>query len=284
MISWKNKVVTKEFKELLQQRKSVLFFDVETSGLKAATDRIVQFSGVIARPDEFGFYKEEESIDLYIKQPVYMTSEVIDIHHITNEFLEDKPMEVEVVQQIYNFFNKADVISGYNIAKFDMSFIKQMFDRYGLILNAPKIVDVYAVTLEVLNRKDFENGMKLDILCPVFGIEANFHSAIDDVRATVKFLMALLIRDAFSKDSVESYSNVKKIHSLREYKKSKTVNRLYFSYETEEGLSGTAYYDRWNLSWEIKDGEPTVNLRQASELVEIEVDKSGKTVSNYKGN
>lgn len=283
MISWKNKVVTREFRDLIQQRKSVLFFDVETSGLKAATDRIVQFSGVIARPDEFGFYREEESIDLYIKQPVYMTAEVIDIHHITNEFLEDKPMEIDVVQQIYEFFNKADIISGYNIAKFDMSFIKQMFERHALQLNEYKIVDVYAATLEVLNRRDFEDGMKLDKLCPIFGIDANFHSAIDDVRATVQFLMALLIKDTFYKDNIENYPKIKRIYSLREYKKSKTVNRLYFSYETEEGLSGTAYYDRWNLSWEIKDGEPAMNLRQASELVEIEVTKLGKTVSNYKG-
>ena len=131
-MSWKSKIVTEKFQNAIKNRKKICIFDVETTGLSKDKDRIVQFSAIIAEPNQYGIYQETSFLDLYIKQPVYMTQQVINIHHITNEFLEDKPMESEVVNEIYNFLKKADFISGYNIARFDIAFLDKMLGRFGI--------------------------------------------------------------------------------------------------------------------------------------------------------
>ncbi len=91
------------FYQLLQQHKPFIIYDLETTGKKKDTDRIVQLS---ANRYEVraGAYQLVDSINIYMKPPFPMEQSVVDIHGITNEFLKDKPREDEVFPVIYKFF------------------------------------------------------------------------------------------------------------------------------------------------------------------------------------
>lgn len=281
MKRWKGNIETLKFQSIIKEKKKLCIFDVETTGLNKTKDRIIQFSAIMVAPDQFGIYREIDYLDLYIKQPVYMTQEVINIHHITNEFLEDKPLESEVAKRIYDFMIKADVISGYNIVKFDMAFINALFDRAGLSINID-IVDIYPFALESFDRRDYEK-MNLETLCTTHNINAIFHSAIDDVRACYK-LMQFMIHRAAMERIVPDGPKITSITNVTEFKKGKTVNRLYFDFINEFGQKGKGHYDRWNLSWELdKKSNADGNLKDACILITEEASKVKKNLNNYTG-
>ena len=84
-------------------------FDLETTGLDRTKDQIIQFAGIKINTDT---HEILETIDEYIK-PVGNYSIAIAAyfkHHITAQFLSDKPTMHEVGPKIEKFFEGVDNI------------------------------------------------------------------------------------------------------------------------------------------------------------------------------
>ena len=93
-------------------------FDLETTGLDRTKDQIIQFAGIKINTDT---HEILETIDEYIK-PVGNYSIAIAAyfkHHITPEFLSDKPTMYEVGPKIEKFFEGVDNILTFNGNGFD---------------------------------------------------------------------------------------------------------------------------------------------------------------------
>ena len=105
-------------------------FDLETTGLDRNKDQIIQFSAMKIDTDANKVISE---YDQYI-QPVGNYSISIAAytkHHITPEFLKDKPHMSDVAQKIVDYIGDSDILT-YNGNWFDIPFLKTELNKYGL--------------------------------------------------------------------------------------------------------------------------------------------------------
>lgn len=150
--------------------------DIETTGCKAAEDKIIEIGAVKVRDgkvvDTFS-----ELIDPDMKIPYYIT----ELTGITNEMVRGKRKINEVLENFIEF-SQNDVIMGHNIM-FDYSFLKQNalyynfeFDKYG--------IDTLKIARKVLPELE---SRALDYLCKYYGIlDENHHRAFNDADVTVQ--------------------------------------------------------------------------------------------------
>ena len=71
------------------QYHDIIVFDTETSGVKPSKDYIVQLSARKFK-NEGGELILKDKRNIYIRPPFFLDKKNIDIHGITNEFLQDK--------------------------------------------------------------------------------------------------------------------------------------------------------------------------------------------------
>lgn len=186
---------------------SFVIYDLETGGLDARMDRIMQFAG--ARVDENLNIIGEPSV-LYCKMPhFYIPSQkAIDVTGITVEECEKKGLpEYAFAREIHKFFTEENdtVIMGYNNIKFDDEFSRHLFYRNYIppynhtFANGNSRWDfinliraTYALRPEGINWVFDEEGkpsFKLDRLTVANGIEhENAHDAMADVYATIEMM------------------------------------------------------------------------------------------------
>jgi len=173
----------------MKKNKLMVCFDVETTGLDKSKDFIIQWAGVKFNPstgeivDSKKFYIQPEgsysiSIQAYMK------------HHISPDFLKDKPYFFEVVDEILEFISDCDILS-YNGNGFDIPMFKEELKRVHRDYNFLE-VDCYDAFLEEKRR----NGLSLDNTYKRYtkhtmeedGLLA--HDALSDVKGTIAIFLA----------------------------------------------------------------------------------------------
>ncbi len=79
----------------LELTKPIVFFDLETTGLNIASDRIVEISLLKVYPDG-----REESVTKRVKPGIPISDEASAIHGISNEDVKDEPVFSQIADQI----------------------------------------------------------------------------------------------------------------------------------------------------------------------------------------
>jgi DNA polymerase III alpha subunit (gram-positive type) len=175
---------------LFEYRNGTFFFifDLETTGKDPKKDRVVQFSAKKYKIED----KEKSFIsclDLFINPGFMMDEKVISIHHITNEFLADKPSEDVVFESIKNFFGPRPIVLGYNIEGFDVPFMQAMYARHGEEFTPCVVIDIYNMVKDVIYGKDvpdYKQGTILALLGLDEGLTA--HKADSDTEGAARLL------------------------------------------------------------------------------------------------
>ena len=98
--------------------KPLAFIDVETTGLKPTSDRIVELSVLKVRPDGTREYKSHRT-----NPEVPIPAETTDIHGITDGDVACEPNFKQYAKGIRDFLDGCD-ISGFNVIKFDLPFLE----------------------------------------------------------------------------------------------------------------------------------------------------------------
>lgn len=153
---------------------SYVVLDLETTGLHADTDRILEIGALKIREEEITDILQcliqcDQGIPQNIQQLTGITPDMVCM-----EGLEEK----EAISQLLEFVGRCTVV-GYNV-KFDMSFLKQTCTRLNIPCTIQKTKDVLALARRRL--EDPEN-YKLGTIASYLGCEAeNRHRALDDCR------------------------------------------------------------------------------------------------------
>ena len=169
----------------LNLKNPIIFFDLETTGINIASDRIVEISYL--KVDLNG---NESTKTLRLNPEMPIPEKVVAIHGISNEDVKDAPTFNEVAKSIARDFEGCD-LGGYNSVRFDIPLLAEEFLRAGvdIDLKRRKFVDVQVIFMKMEPRtlsaayKFFANK-ELD----------NAHSAEADTRATYEVLQAQLDR------------------------------------------------------------------------------------------
>lgn len=140
-------------------------FDVETTGLSAVYDKVIELAAVKMRDgaviDQF-----EEMIN-----PGFALSDfTINLTHITNEMVQQGGQEADVMQKFIDFSQDA-ILVGHNVT-FDVGFLNAAYDRMG----APAISQPVIDTLELSRSLHPElSNHKLDALSKRYNISLENH-------------------------------------------------------------------------------------------------------------
>jgi len=176
-----------------------IWIDTETTGLNAKNISGLQHHQII----ELAAICDDRIFHMYCKPKVqpYNYSEIEEITGITWEFLEENGVsEAELYQKFVSFldrivdrYDKTDklMLSGYN-TKFDSEFIRSLFLKnnntfygsYFFSLNYEVMSEVaFLLVTEILPLLP---NYKLETVCKEMGIKFKAHSAIEDIKATIK--------------------------------------------------------------------------------------------------
>lgn len=167
----------------LTLKNPLVFFDLETTGVNVASDRIVEISWLKIQPDG-----KESGKTLLVNPTIPIDPRAIAIHGITDEDVKDKPSFSELARTLAKEFEGCD-FAGYNSNKFDIPLLAEEFLRAGVDfdLRKRKFIDVQVIFHKMEQRTlaaAYQFYCKKEL--------ENAHSAEADTLATYEILKAQL--------------------------------------------------------------------------------------------
>ena len=163
----------------------MLFFDIESTGLSIAYDRIVELCFIKIYPNG-----NEESQTLRFNPLIPISPDASAVTGITNEDVADCPTFKEKAAELAQIFSGCD-IAGYNSNSFDVPLLVEEFLRAGVDfdISKAKLVDVQTIFF----KKEPRNLTAAYRFYCDKNLE-DAHSALADTRATYEVLKAQLER------------------------------------------------------------------------------------------
>ena len=169
----------------LNLKNPIVFFDLETTGVNVASDRIVEISYLKVYPNG-----NEMSRTLRINPEMHIPEQASEVHGIYDADVADCPTFKQVAKEIANDFEGAD-IAGFNSNRFDVPLLAEEFLRADVDLDMTrrKLIDVQVI-FHKMEQRTLSAAMKFYCGKELEGA----HSADADTRATYEVLQAQLDR------------------------------------------------------------------------------------------
>ncbi|HOK38511.1 MAG TPA: 3'-5' exonuclease [Bacteroidales bacterium] len=125
-------------------KKPIVFFDLETTGINPATDRIVEISILKVWPNG-----KQDSKTYRINPEMPIPPRATEVHGISDEDVKNAPTFKMIAAEIVNILSDAD-IAGYNCNKFDIPLLAEEFIRSDVEFDFKKrnIVDVMVIFMK----------------------------------------------------------------------------------------------------------------------------------------
>lgn len=161
----------------------IVFFDLETTGIDIATDRIVEICLIRVEPNG-----NRQSMTMRLNPERHIPAEASAIHGIYDADVADCPTFKDKAEELKKVFDGSD-LAGFNSNRFDIPLLAEEFIRSGINidLNTPRRVDVQNI-YHKLERRTLVAAYKF--YCDK-DLE-NAHSALADTEATLEVLEAQL--------------------------------------------------------------------------------------------
>jgi len=181
----------------LNLTKPIVFFDLETTGINIATDKIVEIAILKVFPNG-----NKESKTWLVNPEMEIPQGSIDVHGITNEKVAAEPTFKELAQQVNEMIADAD-LAGFNSNRFDIPLLAEELMRAGVDFDMKnrKAIDVQVIFHKKEQRTlsagyQFYCGRELE----------GAHGAEADTNATYEILLAQLDKYDDIENSVDALS------------------------------------------------------------------------------
>ncbi|MGV2873344.1 DNA polymerase III subunit epsilon [Colwellia sp. E150_009] len=181
-----------ESKADLKQEERLIILDTETTGINPREGhRIVEIGCV----EMINRQLTGRTYHAYIKpldprgQVLQMDQEVINVHGLTNEFLDDKPTFSQIVDEFIDFIRGGELVI--HNAKFDVGFMDHEFSLLNFAERSrnkvPMTEDICTITDTLKTSKDeFGSPKTLDYLARFYKvdklIDRTYHGALIDAQ------------------------------------------------------------------------------------------------------
>lgn len=186
-----------------------IVFDVETTGLSAVYNKIIELAGVKIHRGEI-----IERFERFVNPHEPITDLISQLTGITDEMVRDAPELTEVLHDFHEFIGEHTLVA--HNASFDMGFIHMGYKQLGMEINNP-VLD----TLELARFLYPElRNHRLNTLCKKFNIQLlNHHRAVYDAEATAYLLWKMLVdtneREITHLDQLNDHRGESDFHRLR---------------------------------------------------------------------
>ena len=169
----------------LKLKRPIVFFDLETTGVDTAHDRIVEISMIKIMPDGERIVKTRK-----LNPEMHIPEAATAVHGITDEDVKDCPRFAQVAKSLAQFLTGCD-FGGFNSNRFDMPVLVEEFLRAGVDVDFKRrrFVDVQNI-FHKMEQRTLVAAYKF--YCDKDLTDA--HSAEADTLATYEVLKAQLDR------------------------------------------------------------------------------------------
>lgn len=204
----------------LKLKKPIVFFDLETTGIDVANDRIVEISLLKILADG-----KEETKTMRVNPEMPIPPQATEIHGISDDDVKNEPTFNSVAKEIARFIEGCD-LAGYNSNKFDVPLLAEEFLRVGVDVDLKKhrLVDVQVI-FHKMEQRTLTAAYK-------FYCDRNLddaHSAEADTKATYEILKAQIER---YHDLINDMEEISKFSSHN--KNADFAGRIVFNDKDEE--------------------------------------------------
>lgn len=158
-------------------------FDVETTGLSAAYDTIIELAAIKIRNGEV-----IDKFESFANPHHPLSTTTIELTGITDDMVRNAPEVTDMIKEFHAFIGDTIVVA--HNASFDIGFLYEAYKKAGVDEFHHPVID----TLELARflHPELKNH-RLNTLCKKFGIElTQHHRAIYDTEATGYLLLHLL--------------------------------------------------------------------------------------------
>ncbi len=165
-----------------------IIFDTETTGLNAKEgDRVIEIGAV----ELINRFPTGKTFHLFVNpEGKEVHPDALNIHGISNEFLSDKPIFSEILEEFLGFFATGNLVA--HNADFDIGFLNAELARVDHPgIDPSRVVD----TLKIARRKFPGQRNSLDALCSRFAVDNSHrekHGALLDSELLAEVYIELL--------------------------------------------------------------------------------------------
>ncbi len=188
----------------LNLKKPIVFFDLETTGVNIAKDRIVEISILKVHPNG-----NKEGKTWLVNPEIEIPKEASDIHGITNEKVVTEPTFKELATEVSNMIEGCN-LAGFNSNRFDIPLLAEEMLRAEVDFDMKNRV---AVDVQVIFHKKEQRTLSAAYKFYCNKELENAHSAEADTVATYEILKAQL--DTY--DDLEN--DISFLHEFSSHKK-----------------------------------------------------------------
>jgi DNA polymerase-3 subunit epsilon len=214
----------------LNLKKPLVFFDLETTGVNIATDKIVEISILKVFPNG-----NKESKTWLVNPEIEIPAESSAIHGITNEKVVTEPTFKELAPKVYALIADSD-LAGFNSNRFDIPLLAEEMMRVGIDFD---MIDRKAIDVQVIFHKKEQRTLGAGYQFYCNKELEGAHGAEADTNATFEILLA----------QIEKYKDIgSSVDELSEYsthgKRADFAGFILFNEESEEIFSFGKYKGR----------------------------------------
>lgn len=165
-----------------------IMLDTETTGLKPEEGhRVIEIGAVMVENREI----TETYYHQYIQPQMEVEAEALAVHGISNEFLKDKPLFAQVVDEFLEFIKGAELVI--HNAPFDVGFLNHELSLCG---RSERIEELCQITdsLGLARKKHPGAKNNLDALCRRYGIDnthRSLHGALLDSQILAQVYLSM---------------------------------------------------------------------------------------------
>ena len=163
--------------------RTVVFFDLETTGISASADRIVEITAVKMQPDG-----TREVWTRRVNPGMPIPKSATEVHGITNEDVAGLPGFAYYAQELRDFIGDAD-LGGFGVSRLDIPLIEAEFRRAGLGFSrrGRRILDAQ-ILFHMLEPRDLAAAHRKYCGCEM----GDAHTSEADVEASIAVLEGIL--------------------------------------------------------------------------------------------
>lgn len=167
----------------LDLKKPICFFDLETTGINVAKDRIVEIAILKVFPNG-----NKESFTWRVNPGIPIPIEASSVHGITDEMVANEPLFKDLAPKVYALISDSD-LAGFNSNRFDIPMLAEELLRAEIDFDLKKALSVDVQTIfHKMEKRTLEAAYKF--YCGKELIDA--HSAAADTQATYEVLLGQL--------------------------------------------------------------------------------------------
>jgi DNA polymerase-3 subunit epsilon len=275
----------------LNLKKPICFFDLETTGVNVAKDKIVEIFILKVLPTEELFtepgtlFAVNEAADnptdefyRMLNPEIHIPEEASKIHGIYDKDVADKQTFKEVAKEIADFIGDSD-LAGYNSEHFDMIMLAEEFMRAEIDFDFKKrqSVDVFTLFTK-MEPRSLSAAVK-------FYLNRDFedaHAAKADVVATYEVLKAQIARYDQLENNVAKLSEMtsllnKNVDMAGYIIKDKDGREIIsFGKNKNRAVRDLIKYDKGYIDWMLKGDFPLTTKKEIIRMCKEENSECGK--------